>query len=285
MSGRYWRSGFSRPGKRWDDPLSRMDPLKFEALVADYYRRQGYRVEECGGGKGRFDGGIDLKMYRGGEYIVVQCKRYTKSVVTHNPVHELLGVMQTEGATRAIFINSGEYSHHAVKKLRGIPNFEMIDGAQLREMIGPLIEGLKEPRPQIHDPYREFIRGSTVEKQRSLSEEAADRLARRPQPYSAAAKRDSDGFGALLRIVLVLVFLLVLHRWLKSTDARSPPNVSAAPQQPQPLQSRADVPRSGRAVPALPASVRTNALQPGERCINNQRFRRLENGWEQIGSC
>jgi hypothetical protein len=115
-----------------------MDPLKFEGLVADYYRRQGYRVVECGTGgtKGRFDGGIDLKLYRDDEYIVVQCKRYTNSVVKHNDVHQLLGIMHTEGATRAIFINSGEYSRHALKKLQGIPNFQMIDGVQLREMFG-----------------------------------------------------------------------------------------------------------------------------------------------------
>lgn len=27
------------------------------------------------------------------------------------------------------------------------------------------------------------------------------------------------------------------------------------------------------------------ALQPGERCISGQRFRRIDNGWEQSGSC
>ena len=26
-------------------------------------------------------------------------------------------------------------------------------------------------------------------------------------------------------------------------------------------------------------------LNPGERCISGQRFRRLENGWEEIGTC
>ena len=33
------------------------------------------------------------------------------------------------------------------------------------------------------------------------------------------------------------------------------------------------------------ALKRTNALKPGERCISKQRFRRVANGWEQIGSC
>lgn len=26
-------------------------------------------------------------------------------------------------------------------------------------------------------------------------------------------------------------------------------------------------------------------LRPGERCIQHQRFRRVDNGWEQIGTC
>lgn len=26
-------------------------------------------------------------------------------------------------------------------------------------------------------------------------------------------------------------------------------------------------------------------LQPGQRCIDGQRFQRLANGWEQVGSC
>ncbi|WP_159017583.1 restriction endonuclease [Cognatiluteimonas profundi] len=114
-----------------------MDPLKFEGLIADYYRRQGYRVVECGTGgtKGRYDGGIDLKLYRDDEYIVVQCKRYTKSVAAHNDLHELLGVMHTEGAARAIFINSGEYTPYALRKLQSIRNFQMVDGVQLREML------------------------------------------------------------------------------------------------------------------------------------------------------
>lgn len=28
-----------------------------------------------------------------------------------------------------------------------------------------------------------------------------------------------------------------------------------------------------------------SALQPGQRCIQKQRFQRVENGWEQVGSC
>jgi hypothetical protein len=200
-----------------------MDPLKFEALVADYYRGQGYRVVECGTGgtKGRFDGGIDLKLYRDDEYIVVQCKRYTNSVVKHNDVHQLLGIMHTEGATRAIFINSGEYSRHALLKLQGIQNFQMIDGVQLREMIGPLLRDIEELAPPTDDPYREIIHGSRVEKQRQMAEEAADRLTDRGLAYTKTSRRDQSGTGLVVKIVGAVIVLWLLHHWNKSSDLKS----------------------------------------------------------------
>ena len=48
------------------DSLSRVDWREFERLLADYYRRQGFGVEHCGTGASasRFDGGIDLKLFR-----------------------------------------------------------------------------------------------------------------------------------------------------------------------------------------------------------------------------
>jgi hypothetical protein len=266
-----------------------MDPLKFEALVADYYRGQGYRVVECGTGgtKGRYDGGIDLKMYRDDEYIVVQCKRYTNSVVKHNDVHQLLGIMHTEGATRAIFINSGEYSRHALRKLQGIPNFQMIDGVQLREMIGSLPSDIEELDPPTDDPYREIIHGSRVEKQRRMAEQAADRLTDQRLTYNKTPRAQSAMFGPLLRIVVMMVFLWALHHWTQSRIT-----ASATPRQEvlQQAPSKAPIPAPMDQLPINggqtgPTPIRSNALQPDERCINKQRFRRSPNGWDQIGSC
>jgi len=55
----------------------------------------------------RYDGGIDLKLRRGDEYVVVQCKHWNAKQVPHNDVHQLLGVMLSESATGAIFVTSG----------------------------------------------------------------------------------------------------------------------------------------------------------------------------------
>jgi hypothetical protein len=32
-------------------------------------------------------------------------------------------------------------------------------------------------------------------------------------------------------------------------------------------------------------AVEATAIQPGQRCISGQRFERVVNGWEQVGSC
>ena len=63
---------------RWDDALSRVDPTEFERLLAQHYRREGWTVDHVGAAAtGRsYDGGIDLKLRRGHEYVLVHCKRW-----------------------------------------------------------------------------------------------------------------------------------------------------------------------------------------------------------------
>jgi len=52
---------------------------EFELLVAEAYRRKGYRVAERGGGGA--DGGIDIELRAGGKTLVVQCKRWKTRTV------------------------------------------------------------------------------------------------------------------------------------------------------------------------------------------------------------
>jgi restriction system protein len=122
------------------DALSRVSWREFECLMAQHYRDRGYRVAHVGSGerkKKRFDGGIDLKLYRDGEYAVVQCKHWNVKQVPHNAVHELIGVMHTEKAQRAIFITSGEYTRAALAAAAKIPQLQIIDGNAVRAMLDP----------------------------------------------------------------------------------------------------------------------------------------------------
>lgn len=149
--GDWTRYGRRPVRNRRDDALARIDPIEFERLMADYFRRQGYTVEHVGtGGRGsRYDGGIDLKLFRDGEYTVVQCKRENAYQVTHNVMHELLGVMLTERATKAIVINTGEFTSAAWQKAANEARVQLVDGDQLREMLAsePGLAPKREPIP------------------------------------------------------------------------------------------------------------------------------------------
>jgi restriction system protein len=124
---------------RHADPLASMPWDEFERLMARHYAARGYRVEHSGTGAQtswkKFDGGIDLKLFRDGEYIVVQCKRVNFFEVTHNVVHELIGVMHTQHATRAIVVITGSFSAAAIAAAAEFPQIELIDGVALRHML------------------------------------------------------------------------------------------------------------------------------------------------------
>ncbi|GAA5081896.1 restriction endonuclease [Lysobacter panacisoli] len=135
-------NGLKRVTHRRDDALTRVGWDHLETLLAAYYRSEGYEVEHVGtGGTGaRFDGGIDLKLRRGEQFIVVQCKHWNAMKVPHNAVHELLGLMVNHGATGAILATSGEFTKAAIEAAQRLGHVQLIDGDDLRAMLGPIRE-------------------------------------------------------------------------------------------------------------------------------------------------
>jgi restriction system protein len=137
--------GLKNVSHRHDDALSRIGWAELERLLAAYYREVGWWVEHAGtGGTGaKFDGGVDLRIRRDAEVVLVQCKHWNAKQVPHNAVHELLGVMINEGATGAILVSSGEFTRAAIDAAQRHGHVKLIDGDTLRGMIGPL----PEPEP------------------------------------------------------------------------------------------------------------------------------------------
>jgi restriction system protein len=123
------------------DWLNRLSWQEFEQQVAEVYLHRGYQVEEVGGGGA--DGGIDLRLWRDGQTSIVQCKRWRTFKVGVRPVRELFGVMAAERADRAIFITSGVYTDEALRFAEG-KHVELVDGAQLAEMLRRFQSSLKE---------------------------------------------------------------------------------------------------------------------------------------------
>lgn len=106
---------------------------EFELLVAEAFRRKGFKVTENGGGGA--DGGIDLILQKSGKKSIVQCKRWrTVSIgVTH--IRELYGVMTGVQANDCIFVSSGNYTAEARLFAEEKPIW-LIDGTELLELVG-----------------------------------------------------------------------------------------------------------------------------------------------------
>jgi hypothetical protein len=134
--------GHKRVRERRHDALTRVGWEQLEVLLATWYRGQGYEVEHTGTGASRskYDGGIDLKLRRAGEYLLVQVKHWNAYKVPHNDVHQLLGLMVNEGATGAILVTSGEFTQAAIEAATRHGHVRLIDGDELRAMLGPLPE-------------------------------------------------------------------------------------------------------------------------------------------------
>jgi restriction system protein len=109
-----------------------LDWKKFEQLVGEAFRRKGYLVSETG--QGGADGGIDLRLRKGSEVFLVQCKQWRAYKVSVNIVRELYGVMAAKGVTGGFVITSGHFTEDA-KTFASGRNIELIDGQKLATMI------------------------------------------------------------------------------------------------------------------------------------------------------
>lgn len=260
----------SRPGgggwghravrNRRHDRLSQLDPYEFERVVADYYRRIGYTVEHCGTGRSRsrFDGGIDLKMYREGRYTVVQCKRENARQVTHNVGHELLGVMLTEKADQAIVVNTGEFTPYAWQSARKDPRLQLIDGDELRDMLPEYAVIDASPASSIHGK-RPLDRPLSGAPSRATPANVRYR--------STGKEQDSSGVKALVAFGVLIPLVVWQCSW-RSGPERTASSVRA------PLPRVAEPKRRARPEVHQPAS--SQVATPAPRIDSGEAQRRAE---------
>lgn len=233
---------------RRNDALARMDPAAFERLMGEYYQGQGYEVELVGtGGRAvRYDGGIDLKLYKDGEYTVVQCKRENANQVTHNVMHQLLGVMLTEGAHKAIVITTGEFTDAAWSKAKNDARMQLIDGTKLRDMLGPLLPGDGAPPPVTPSLAASYwdLSAPSRERVKAEWEPVGDRPSRR-------RRNQNDASG----LVVVAAAVLAMLVWQCSREGGAPMKTSSRPAQVQPaVMERPATATSSHSGATLPVS-------------------------------
>jgi restriction system protein len=184
---------------RFHDGLADIDPLEFERLMADYYRSEGYEVIHSGTGRGgsTFDGGVDLRLRKDGRLTLVQCKRKNAHQVTHNVVHELLGVKVNEGATEAIVITTGEFTE-AARRAGASGHVKLIDGVELRRLLGSRLERVPSRRTVAESDYLPQWEPLVVAQER-------------PRRRSGRETRKAEGQGKLIAAAAVLVFVALLQ--------------------------------------------------------------------------
>lgn len=207
---------------RFRDALSEIDWRDFERLLADYYRDQGYEVQHTGTGKvsSTFDGGVDLRLWKEGRLTIVQCKRENAYQVTHNVVHELLGIKVNQGAVEAIVVTTGEFTE-AARDAGAKGHVRLIDGVELRRMLGLRLTDL---------PARSSTQGSDYKSTWEplvIAEEPQFRRRNRNQGH-----KGNEG-TKLVAVVVGLVFMALLQ------TCTGRPRSSAAVGSKQPASSSA----------------------------------------------
>jgi restriction system protein len=105
---------------------------QFEWMVGEAYRRQGYAIEETGGGGA--DGGVDILLQRRRETVLVQCKRWKTKRVGVDKVRELYGVVTAEKANRGILVCCGHFTRDALAFAKGKP-LTLVDGPALAALV------------------------------------------------------------------------------------------------------------------------------------------------------
>jgi restriction system protein len=106
---------------------------RFEHLVGEAYRRQGYSVEETG--QGGADGGIDLLLRKDGDTTLVQCKQWRSRQVGVSVVREMFGLMHHHQAAAVKIVCTGVFSSDCYRFAVAKP-LELVDGEALLRVIG-----------------------------------------------------------------------------------------------------------------------------------------------------
>ncbi len=106
---------------------------EFEELVAEAFRREGYRAQE--NSKAGADGGIDIRLRKDGQLYLVQCKNWNSNRVGVGVVREMVGVMVDAGAAAVVIVCSGRFTRDAWSFAKDKP-VRPVDGRALLRMIG-----------------------------------------------------------------------------------------------------------------------------------------------------
>jgi hypothetical protein len=134
----------------WTTDLRRLNSTEFEWLVGEVFRREGWSVRETGR-VGQPDGNIDLEVTRGGNRVIVQCKRWQSWQVGVDDVRGFLGTVTREGLPpqSGIFVTLSSFTDQARAEVAGT-GLQLLDGRALQARIESVRKS--EPCPRCSAP-------------------------------------------------------------------------------------------------------------------------------------
>ncbi len=114
------------------DSIRSLSWKQFEDLLSEVYRRQGY-VVKANTSLGP-DGGVDLRIEKGDDRYLVQCKQWREYKVGVKIVREMYGLMTAEHASGTIIVTSGIFTQEAKNFASGKP-VDLVEGSHLATLI------------------------------------------------------------------------------------------------------------------------------------------------------
>lgn len=278
--------GLKAVSVRRDDALSRIKWDRLESVMADHYRHCGYEVDHCGTGASgsKFDGGIDLRLRRSDEYVLVQCKHWNAYKVTHNDVHQLLGIVVNEGATGGILVNSGEFTKAAIEAATRLGKIKLIDGDELRQMIGPLPD-----EPQQAGPIRAHGVSSNAT---TFAANAAERLVAAAEyrvRHGSVRRTVNDAAvstltAGLIKLAFAGIVVLVFIVWVNNAFDSLGKSLVAKPPTPRGAVAAPATPATTAPAPQEPAAQHASAYanaEPTRANAGQNRTRAEQREWDR----
>ena len=112
-----------------------MTGYDFEEYIANFFKSKGFDVQQT---SYSHDGGIDLIAICNepifcGKYII-QCKKYTDTLVGQPVIRDLYGVVMSENANKGILITTSDFTEGAQSFAKN-KNLELINGKILAEIV------------------------------------------------------------------------------------------------------------------------------------------------------
>jgi restriction system protein len=129
---RAWKTARMLEQQTGIDSIRELPWKRFEDLLGEAYRRQGYQVQETLSGGA--DGGVDLVLRRDGAVTLVQCKRWKGKPVPVQVVRELYGILHDRGAVSAKLVATTRFTSEAIAFAKGKP-IELVDSDAILHLL------------------------------------------------------------------------------------------------------------------------------------------------------